>query len=329
MRTVTAISIGLFILFSAAAAANPAVERALEAHEAGDTEQAFALLEPAHRSAPRDAQVAHALGVIELARGNSERALELAELAARHGGTVADHHHLLAIALAANIDSMGTLGKMRAAGRMRSAWERAIELDPDHIEARFSLFGFYLQAPRVAGGGRDKAEAMAVTIAERDRIRGHQARAMLLRADGDNDGALREFDAAAAAVADDPERLAEVLMAKGFQCQQMERWDCAHDAFIATLATDPERRGALYQIGRTAVFADARHEEGIAAFQRYIAEHAPRRSDPSHAWAHTRTGTLLEKLGRADDARAAYQAALALEPDHDGAKDALAALARQ
>lgn len=314
---------------AAPATASELTERALEALEAGETEQAVALLEPAHRSAPRDAQVAHALGLAELTRGNAERALELAELATRYGATVADHHHLHAIALAANIDSMGTLGKMRAAGRMRSAWERALELDPDHIEARFSLFGYYMQAPRIAGGGRDKAEAMAATIAERDRVRGHQARAVMLRADGDNDGALREYDAAAEAVADDPERLGEVLMARGFQCQQMERWDCAHESFIATLAADPERRGALYQVGRTAVFSDSRHEEGIAAFRRYVAEHSPRGSDPSHAWAHTRAGTLLEKLGRPDDARTEYQAALALDPDHDAAKDALAALTRR
>ncbi|MCA1798853.1 MAG: tetratricopeptide repeat protein [Xanthomonadaceae bacterium] len=311
----------------APASATELTERALEALEAGDTEQAVALLEPAHRSAPRDAQIAHALALVELSRGNSERALELAELATRHGGTVAEHHHLLGLALAMNIDSMGTLGKMRAAGRMRGAWERALELDPDHIEARFSLFGYYLGAPRIAGGGRDKAEAMAVTIAERDPVRGHRARAVMLRIDGDDDGALREFDAAAELVADDPEQLGVLLMARGFLCQQMERWDCAHDAFIATLAADPERLGALYQIGRTAVFSDSRHEEGIAAFQRYVAEHAPRGSDPSHAWAHVRTGTLLEKLGRPDDARAEYQAALALDSDHTGAKDALAALA--
>lgn len=326
MRASIVVAFCLAIAGPATALANPVVDRALERLGDGDADGAAAILEPAHRAAPRDARVAHALTAVELARGNAERALELAELAVRHGGDVSQHHHLLGVALAANIGSMGTLRRARAATRMRGAWERALELDPANVDARFALFGFYLQAPGIVGGGRDKAEAQVPLIAQADPVRGHQARATLLRMDGDADGMLREYDAAAALVADDNERLGEILTAKGFQCQQLERWDCAFESFIAALDTDPERRSALYQIGRTAVFADSRHEEGVIAFRRYVAEHTPRGSDPSHAWAHTRAGTLLEKLGRVDEARAEYQAALRLEPDHADAKKALSEL---
>ncbi|MFN7162760.1 MAG: tetratricopeptide repeat protein, partial [Fimbriimonadales bacterium] len=118
----------------------------------------------------------------------------------------------------------------------------------------------------------------------------------------------------------------DVQMERGNLCQRAERWPCAHEAFDAVIATDAEHMVAWYQVGRTAVLSGERLEEGVDAFRRYINEHTPRGGEPSTAWAHTRLGTLYEKLGRAEDARASYRAALALEPNHESAIAALAAL---
>ncbi len=42
---------------------------------------------------------------------------------------------------------------MGAIRKGRSAWEKAIELDPKHLGARQTLILFFLAAPGIAGGG--------------------------------------------------------------------------------------------------------------------------------------------------------------------------------
>jgi len=51
------------------------------------------------------------------------------------------------------------------AGRTRQCFEKAVALDPHNREAKNDLFDFYLSAPGMLGGGIDKAEAAAKTIA--------------------------------------------------------------------------------------------------------------------------------------------------------------------
>ena len=92
--------------------------------------------------------------------------------------------------------------------------------------------------------------------------------------------------------------------------------------FQAIVAKQPDAMPAWYQLGRTCVFANARHAEGEAALKRYLA-HQPGVQDPPLAAAHWRLGMLYELMARVADARAQYQAALKFEPDHAEAKAAL------
>jgi len=52
------------------------------------------------------------------------------------------------------------------ASRTRQYLEKAVALSPHYHEALNDLFAFYLQAPGFAGGGVDKAEAIAKRVAE-------------------------------------------------------------------------------------------------------------------------------------------------------------------
>ena len=47
------------------------------------------------------------------------------------------------------------------AGKVRNEFETAVRLDPNNVDARSDLGEFYLEAPGIVGGGRDKAEAQA------------------------------------------------------------------------------------------------------------------------------------------------------------------------
>lgn len=248
----------MLVLFSAPALADDFVERGRAAIEARDFDEAADIFEDAVKADPDNAE----------------------------------YHHLYASALGAGINDASLFRKAGMARKMRMAWERAVELDPDHAGARVSLFQYYMNAPRIAGGDRDKAVAQLADIA---RI--------------------------ADARADD----LDLRMTHAFLCQQAEDWACAATAFEAVVAVEQDRMMAWYQIGRTALRSGDRHERGVEALLRYL-EHSPAEGEPSLAWAHTRLGQIYLAQGRRDDARAQYDAALALEPDHEEAKQALGAL---
>ena len=253
------------------------------------------------------------------------RAIDILERAIRTDRNNAELHYLLGNAEAAHIGSRNALGQMRAAGRMRRAWERAVELDAEHLQARFSLMSYYAQAPGIAGGDKAKARAEAAEIARRDVVMGHRAAATLAAMDSDFPGAVAELQQAVAKSPDDPAKRAPLLGQLGFMCQRAEDWACAHDAFSRAVVDDPEFMMGWYQIGRTALNAEAQLDEGIAALTRYLT-HEPEGNNPSLAWAHTRLAGLQMLKNDSEQARAQLQQALALDAEHDTARELMARL---
>jgi tetratricopeptide (TPR) repeat protein len=71
-------------------------------------------------------------------------------------------------AMNANIISQGFL-----APKIKNAFLRASELDPSNIEARQSLFNYYVVAPGIMGGSEEKAMEQANAIVKLDPYRGY------------------------------------------------------------------------------------------------------------------------------------------------------------
>ena len=65
------------------------------------------------------------------------------------------------------------------ASKARQYLEKAVALSPHYNEALNDLFAYYLEAPGFLGGGWDKAEAIALRIAERSPAEYHFAEAQL------------------------------------------------------------------------------------------------------------------------------------------------------
>src|SRR6267154_6776774 len=70
-------------------------------------------------------------------------------------------------------DHVGALSALGPAKKFRSSLERAVELDPGNWEARSDLAEFYLEAPGIVGGGRDKARTEADEILPLNPARAH------------------------------------------------------------------------------------------------------------------------------------------------------------
>lgn len=224
-------------------------------------------------------------------------------------------------ALGNRIHEVGMLSKMSMATKLRDAFERAIELEPSLIPARTSLIDFYLMAPSAIGGGVDKARAQAAAISKYDRAQGFVSQARIAMYEKKSAEALKAYEQAYALKPGDQQiRLALIL---GYQ--EAKRWSDALAAIKRWIAEEPKSNNAQYQLGRLAAVSGQYLAEGETSLRKYLA--MPRdKDDPEPKNAHYRLGQVLAHAGRKDEARAAFQAALKLDPKMREAKDAMAAL---
>ena len=204
------------------------------------------------------------------------------------------------------------------ASKAQDAWQKAIALDPNNLEARDDLVQFYLQAPGILGGSVAKAREQAAEIKKRDLVKGVQAAVSVAMYEKDTAAAEREYREAIQKAPGEP-RL-RIALANFYQSQQ--KWDASFEILDGVLKTDPNRWEALYLVGRGAAASGQRLDRGEECLKRYLA-HTPAADEPPLANAHFRLGLIYQKQGKKPEARAEYQNALKLDPGLKDAKDAL------
>ncbi len=257
-------------------------------------------------------------GEAQMRAGDLDGAAASLERAVSEAPGDASAHHLLGAVYGLQANRGSMFAKMRLAGKMREHFERAVELAPDELEYRESLLQYYAQAPAVAGGGADKARAQAAEISRRDPVRGLLAQAAVLRVEDQPEQAIAAYRQAYEARPED----GRAGLGLAIYLQELKRYDEAFTHLRQVVQRAPALLGAWYQIGRTAVLANANHAEGEAAFRRFLAG-TPGANDPPIAAAYWRLGMLYEQSGRKHEARSAYQEALRLDPKNAEASAAL------
>ncbi|HKB89257.1 MAG TPA: hypothetical protein VKC60_01940 [Opitutaceae bacterium] len=170
------------------------------------------------------------------------------------------------------------------AKKCKAAYERAIELDPQNPDYHWSLMGYYQLAPRIVGGGFDKAFAQAAEIRRLDPMSGRVAFATLYLCEKKYAEAFAQFD--------------EVL------------------------ETMPDNFIALYQIGRCAAVSGKQLDRGFGALKRCLLLPGGD-GTPKIANVHYRMGNILERKGDMAAAHAEYDAAIQDNPDFRPAKEVL------
>jgi pentatricopeptide repeat protein len=264
------------------------------------------------------ALAAFAEGCLQLADGRPDRA-EAAfarAVAQAPSNAVAEFH--LGQALGAQAQRANVFRQPSLARRTRQSFERAVQLDPDYLDARQGLIQFYLLAPGVLGGSEERAREQVAEVRRRNPYRGAFAAAQLLQKRKDLAGVAREMDALVAQYPDSVGAWTTLLAALGQQRRWDEAWTAA-DRMVPALGTAP---AAQFIVGRLAAESGQRLDRGEAALQRYL-QHRPAGNDPSLAAAHWRLGMIRERQGAREAARASYQAAVGLDPKFAPAREAL------
>lgn len=269
------------------------------------------------------AWVDYYLGRVHLQQEEVEAAIERLIEATETEPDSSLFHLWLGDAYVQRIEQVGMLKKMGLAKKARTSFERAVELSPRDYEAREALMGYYLNAPAIAGGGRDKAEQQVAEMKKIDPTKGHLMMGRIHSEDEDWKAAAGEYRQAIEA----GDRSAEAYYRLGFAMQQDGDHEAAFSAFEEAIVMDPGDLSAYYQIGRTAIFSKTNLDRAVECLSFYV-EQPPQRGLPGVEHAHWRLGMVYELQDKDELAASEYRAALQLDAGHDEARKALKALGR-
>src|SRR6185295_12044412 len=93
------------------------------------------------------------------------------------------------------IETVNFLRKGSVAGRARSMFEKAVQIDPSNFEAHEGLTEYLMQAPGIAGGSIEKARAQANAAKRVSPIRGALLVGRVEEKAGNVNGAEAEYKA--------------------------------------------------------------------------------------------------------------------------------------
>src|SRR4029453_879319 len=215
------------------------------------------------------------------------------------------------------IETTNFLRKASVAGRARSMFEKAVEIDPSSVEAREAITEYLMNAPGIAGGSIDKARAEASAAKRMAPVRGALLVGRVEEKAGNAPAAEAEYRALTTSFPDSSggwEALTTLY-------QSQSRWDDAFRIIDDRLRAKPNDYGILYQLGRAASLSGQRLDAGEEALRRYLARDNARKA--FDGTVHFRLGAIRERRGDPQGARREYELAIALDPRNVAAKRAL------
>jgi len=273
-------------------------------------------------ASPSDAQSANLLCRAYFALEDYDRAEAACKKAISLEPNNARFHRWLGRVYGEKADRAGFLSAASLARKTRDEFERAVQLNPNDVDARVDLAEFYFEAPGIVGGGHDKARAQAKLIGATDPAREHWVYGRIAERNHDAATAEQEYRQMIEASKGDSE--AWLNLALFFRNQK--RYDEMEKTLLRTSQAPMSKPDVmvdiarnLYRTGRNLTFA-------IQTLKRYLTS-GPVEEAPAFK-AHYLLGMLLEKQGDKAGAVQAYRNSLALAPQYRVAQQALERVAR-
>ncbi len=269
--------------------------------QAGEADKALALLAPLPSTGAGAAEAQNLLCRVRFTLEQWDAAVKECEEAVRLAAGNSNYHMWLGRALGRKADAASFFTAYSLGKRVRLEFEEAVRLDPRNAEALSDLGDFYQEAPGIAGGGMDKAEAIAARLDKVDPPRAAQLRAHIAEARKDYGTAEREFRQAIT-LSSHP---AAQWMNLGSFYRRRRRWadmeTAIHNCFYAAMR-DKHSGVALYD--GAGVLIAAGRDPALAAkmLEDYLAGSSKTEEAPAFI-AHIRLGRLKQELGDAAGAK--------------------------
>jgi tetratricopeptide (TPR) repeat protein len=283
---------------------------------AGRVDNAIQTLQQQLAQSPDDAASQNLLCRAHFMLDEWDRGIPACERAVALDSSNALYHLWLGRIDGEKADRAGFLSAMGLAKKVHTEFERSVELDPANVAARTDLAEFYLEAPSIVGGGKDKARAQAEAIARLDPAAGHWVTARLAERAKDESTAEREYRAAI----DASHGGARAWVNLAIFFRHTNRLDQMEQA-LTTLESRPLDRPESLMDGASMLLRTGRNYPlAVLLLRRYL--QSPVEAGPAFK-AHAMLGQVLEKQGDRAGAAQEFRAALALAHTYAPAKEAL------
>lgn len=267
---------------------------------------------------PKNAQALYYLGRISFLQEDWEGSVEWLEQAVENDKRNPIYYMWLGRAYGREAQQASIFRKPSLAAKTKTAFEKAVSLDPDNVDARLYLMEFYRRAPGIVGGSMKKAREQAEEVKKRNPYQGHIVLGALYEDDKEYLSAEKEY---LTAVKIQPDS-SSAYFSLGLLYTNTEQYDKAFQIYEQLLSVNPREIRAHYQFGRVAAISGKRLEEGERSLKTFL-KHEPRDTDSWLSAAHWRLGMIYEKQGKKDLARKEYEASLHLDPNRKEAAEAL------
>lgn len=289
-----------------------------ELWNAGRMDEAIKALNAAVTANPSDAHSYYMLSRAYYSLEDFETAIKHGEKAVQLKPTEASYQFWLGRAYGERADRVGAFSAMGLAKKTVAAFERAVKLNPNDQAARRALAEFYVEAPGIMGGGRDKARALADQVAATDPAITAWIRALIANKEKNWGDAETHFKNAVRASGNASWAWLELARFYAWG----KRWNEFEAAMASALASEKKRPADYFNVGDMLLGTGRNFPAAVQALRKYLA--APKKDDEYPAFrAHYMLGQLFEKSGDKKQAAQEYRQALSLASGYGPAQKAL------
>jgi tetratricopeptide (TPR) repeat protein len=283
----------------------------------GRVDEAVEMLEQKVRQAPNDAAGYNLLCRAYFMMAEWDRGIPNCERARNLDPQNSQYHLWLGRIYGEKADRAGFFSAAGLAKKVRTSFERAVELAPNDWQARVDLGEFYLEAPGIVGGGKDKAREQANALMPIQPGMGYWLLGRIAEKNKDTADAERQYRAGIAATHSGARAWLELAIF----FRHVNRLDDMEKALHEVENAPVDHHDALMD-GASLLMRTGRDAAlGIRLLERYF-EAGTVEEGPAFK-AHEYWGQLLERQGDHHRAAEQYRAALALFRNYRRAQEGL------
>lgn len=283
----------------------------------GRVDEAHNALQNMLASQPRDAYAHQLLCRVYYAQEMADEAIQECELAASQDPGDSNTQMWLGRSYGMKASHAHPLTAFALARKVRYSFERAVELDPQNIQAMSDLGEFYVDAPAIVGGGLDKGRALAERMQSRFPSQSHRLLALIASEDKDVTTAEAEFKKAVLAG-----KTPAAYIDLGQFYQRQNQPDKALEALKAGIDADRRKDSSLVDAASILNAMNRSPQLAEDLLRQYLSSSA--KSDDAPAFkVHLQLGDLLQHHGDAASAHHEYAAAVALASNYAPARKSM------
>lgn len=297
------------------AQSNPDLQNVERLMQQSRDEDAKTFLQKLYKQDKKNPEINYYLGVIALRSGEYDEAIDYLDDAISLDEQNHKYYLMLGNAYGVKAQNAGMVKAMLVVSKIKSNYEKAVELKADYIPARFALFQFYLIAPGVMGGDKDKALENARQTFQLDKDMGHAMLASYyLQADKNYEAAETELNLISAVDSSNANYRQirslniNLLNSLGYHYLNSNDKQKSRRYFALSIRKAPEIANSYDSMGDYFT-AEAKYDSALVYYEKAL------KINPKFNAAKFNKAQTLENLGQKWEARKIYTALANDDPD--------------